>query len=130
MNDDRDSGGMTNEPPDDADDSQAEGLDDAGGPPAEMVSHESVEPMTDAETELAERLAADLSRVLGTGVVVEDLELADERPARVRVVCLIEGHVREITAEGETVQAAMREVIAIAARLRLDSAWWQIVGPT
>ena len=130
MTDDRAPGRMTNEPPDDADGSRAETLDEAGSPPTGTVSDEPVEPMTEAETELADQLAADLSRVLGTGVVVEDLELADERPARVRVVCLIEGNVREITAEGDTVQAAMREVIATAARLRLDSAWWQIVGPT
>lgn len=125
---------MPGGPLDDAGGAPAETLEDADGPPAETVSGTAadgpVEPMTDAEAELADQLAADLSRVLGTGVVVEDLELADERPARVRVVCLIEGNVREITAEGETVQAAMREVIAIAARLRLDSAWWQIVGPT
>lgn len=126
MTDDRASDVLTGETLDDAGSAPAETLDDAGSAPADGW----VERMTDAEAELAEELAADLSRVLGTGVVVEDLELADERPARIRVVCLIEGNVREITAEGETARAAMREVIAIAARLRLDSAWWQIVGPT
>jgi hypothetical protein len=86
--------------------------------------------MSPAEEELAARLADDLSRVLGTGVVVEDLELEDGHPARIRVACLIEGNVREIDAEGETVQDALRAVVDAVARLRLDSAWWQIVGPT
>lgn len=91
---------------------------------------EPVASMTDEAAELAERLAADLSRVLGTGVMVEDLELDGEHPVRVRVVCLIEGSVREIAAEGATLAEALNETVRAAAQMRLDAAWWQIVGPT
>lgn len=91
---------------------------------------EPVASMTAEEAELAARLADDLSRVLRTGVMVEDLEIDHGRPVRIRAVCLVEGAVREIGAEGDNVAEAMGEVVQAAARMRLDAAWWQIVGPT
>ncbi len=36
--------------------------------------------MNDAEERLAERLAVDLERVLGTGILIEDLEIRGEGP--------------------------------------------------
>jgi translation initiation factor 1 (eIF-1/SUI1) len=47
--------------------------------------------MNDAETRLAERLARDLERILGTGILVEDLEIEGEGPVRVRVACQLVG---------------------------------------
>lgn len=85
--------------------------------------------MNDAEARLAERLAADLERILGTGILVEDLEIEGDGPVTVRVACLVDGMSREIHVEGETAIAAMSQVIRLAAELRLSAAFWQMVGP-
>ena len=50
--------------------------------------------MNDAETRLAERLATDLERILGTGILIEDLEVTGEGPVTVRVACLVDGRSR------------------------------------
>jgi hypothetical protein len=85
--------------------------------------------MNDAEAQLAARLAEDLERVLGTGIMIEDLEIAGEGPVTISVACLVDGRSREIRAEGETVVEAMSNVIRAAAELRLTAAFWQVVGP-
>jgi hypothetical protein len=85
--------------------------------------------MNDAEARLAERLAEDLERVLGTGIVVSDLEIEGESPAVIRATCFVDGAVRELRAEGESVIEAMTAVIRLAAETRLASAFWQMVGP-
>jgi|tagenome__1003787_1003787.scaffolds.fasta_scaffold20836170_1 hypothetical protein len=85
--------------------------------------------MNDAEAELAERLSQDLERVLGAGVLVEDLEIDGEGPVTITVACLIEARSQEIRATGDSVAEAMGEVIRRAAELRLGGAFWQIVGP-
>ena len=85
--------------------------------------------MNDAETRLAERLAEDLERVLGTGIFIQDLEIQGEGPVTITVACLVDGHAREIHAEGESAIAAMSDVIRVAAELRLSAAFWQMVGP-
>ena len=86
--------------------------------------------MTEAEERFAERVAADLERVLGEGVVVQDLEIRGEGPIAVQLTCLVDGQVRTIEAEADDLAAAYRIVMESAARIRLDAAWWQIVGPT
>jgi hypothetical protein len=85
--------------------------------------------MNDAEAQLAARLAEDLERVLGTGIVIEDLEIGSDGPVTITVACLVDGRAREIRAEGETVIAAMSDVVRLAAELRLTAAFWQLVGP-
>ena len=87
-------------------------------------------PMTEAEERFAERVAADLERVLGEGVAVEDLEIRGEGPVSVRLTCLVDGQLRSIEAEADDLLTAYRIVIESAARIRLSAAWWQIVGPT
>jgi hypothetical protein len=84
--------------------------------------------MNDAETRLAERLATDLERILGTGILIEDLEIEGEGPVTVRVACLVDGASREIVAEGDSAITAISEVIRRAAELRLTAAFWQLVG--
>jgi len=84
--------------------------------------------MNDAETRLAERLATDLERILGTGILIEDLEIEGEGPVTVRVACLVDGASREIRAEGDSAITAISEIIRRAAELRLTAAFWQIVG--
>jgi hypothetical protein len=85
--------------------------------------------MNDAEAQLAARLAEDLERVLGTGIVIEDLDIGGPGPVTITVACLVDGRAREIRAEGETVIDAMSDVVRLAAELRLTAAFWQIVGP-
>ncbi len=96
---------------------------DDPGTPAERL-------MTDAEERFAERLVADLERVLGEGIAIADLEISGAGPVSARVVCFIEGHVRMIEIEADDVLDAYRRIILSAAELRLAAAWWQIVGPT
>lgn len=85
--------------------------------------------MNDAEARLAERLADDLERILGTGILIEDLEIEGEGPLTIRVACLVDGTSREIEAHGENAIEAMGEVIRLAAETRLAAAFWQMVGP-
>lgn len=84
--------------------------------------------MNDAEALLAARLAKDLERVLGTGILVEDLELTGDGPVTIKVACLVDGQAREIRAEGEHAADAASAVIRAAAELRLAGAFWQIIG--
>lgn len=85
--------------------------------------------MNDAEARLAERLAQDLERILGTGILVQDLEIEGEGPVTIRVACFVDGQSREIEARGETAIEAISGVIRLAAETRLASAFWQMVGP-
>jgi hypothetical protein len=85
--------------------------------------------VNDVEAQLARRLATDLERVLGTGILVEDLEIEGEGPVTINVACLVDGQSREIRAEGESAIDAMSNVVRLAAELRLSAAFWQIVGP-
>jgi hypothetical protein len=85
--------------------------------------------VNDAEAQLAERLATDLERVLGTGILIEDLEIEGEGPVTINVACLVDGRSREIRAEGESAIDAMSNVIRLAAEMRLAGAFWQMVGP-
>jgi len=85
--------------------------------------------VNDAETRLAERLAADLERVLGTGILIEDLEIEGDGPVTIRVACLVDGTSREIEAHGGTAIEAITGIIRVAAETRLAAAFWQMVGP-
>lgn len=85
--------------------------------------------MNDAESRLAERLTDDLERVLGTGILVQDLEIEGEGPVTIRVACLVDGQSREVEAAGDSAIEAISEVIRLAAEARLAAAFWQMVGP-
>lgn len=85
--------------------------------------------MNDAEARLAERLAADLERILGTGILVEDLEIEGDGPVVIRVACLVDGQARELWATGENAIEAISKTIRLAAETRLAAAFWQMVGP-
>jgi hypothetical protein len=86
--------------------------------------------MNDAEAALAGRLADDLERILGAGVVIEDLAIEAQGPVTIRVACLADGRAQEIVAEGENAIVAAAGVIRQAAELRLAAAFWRMVGPT
>jgi hypothetical protein len=85
--------------------------------------------VNDAEARLAERLATDLERVLGAGILVQDLEIEGDGPVTIRVACLVDGELRELETSGDSAIDAAAEVIRLAAETRLASAFWQMVGP-
>ena len=87
--------------------------------------------MTDAEERFAERLAEDVERVLGVGIVLDDVDLrVGDGEARVVATLLIGERVETIEAVGDDVLALYRPIIQRAAELRLRTAFWQLVGPT
>jgi hypothetical protein len=85
--------------------------------------------VNDAEAQLADRLARDLERVLGTGILVQDLEIVGDGPVTIRVSCLVDGELREIQAEDDNAIGAVSQVVRLAAETRLASAFWHMVGP-
>ncbi len=86
--------------------------------------------MNDAEREFAVRLAEDLDRVLGIGVVIDDIELVvGDAGVHVVATLLVEGRVEEIVADGQDVAGLYRPVVERAAELRLASAYWRMIGP-
>jgi hypothetical protein len=87
--------------------------------------------VTDAEERFAERLAEDVERVLGVGIVVDDVHLhVGDGVSRVVATLLIGERVETIEAVGDDVLALYRPIIERAAELRLRTAFWQLVGPT
>ena len=86
--------------------------------------------MNDAETRFAERLAEDLDHVLGVGIAIDDLELAvADDGATVVATLLIDGRVEQIEAAGPDLNSLYRPLVQRAAEVRLDSAFWQMIGP-
>jgi hypothetical protein len=87
--------------------------------------------MNDAEEQFAARLAEDLERVLGVGIAIDDIDLqVGDGTARVTATLLIGDRVETIEAVGSDALALYRPIIEQAAKVRLASAWWQLVGPT
>ncbi len=87
--------------------------------------------MNDAEERFAERLAEDLARVLGIGIVVDDVELhvTDRGDASVRATLLAGPRLETIEAHGDTILALYEPIIRRAAELRLADAYWRMIGP-
>lgn len=95
-----------------------------------MTTDERVDaPMTEADVRFAERLAEDVQRVLGLGLVVESINSAGRGPVTLRATCLVEGRPTELEVEGETLLDASRALIRAAAELRLGAAWTRLVAP-
>jgi hypothetical protein len=88
-------------------------------------------PMSEADERFSERLADDLARILGTGILIERLELgdADGGPSRIRVVCLFDGRAEILQTEGETSLDAYNRLVRAAAELRLALAWRNMIAP-
>jgi hypothetical protein len=89
--------------------------------------------MNEAEERFAERLAEDIERVLGVGIVVSDVQLEvgeNGHGARVSATLLAGSRVETLEAVGTSVLALYRPILQRAAELRLKEAYWQIIGPT
>jgi hypothetical protein len=87
--------------------------------------------MTDAEERFARRLGEDLERVLGAGVAVDDVELSStDDQATVRATLLVEGRIETIEVAASDEAGLYRPLIERAAAIRLQSAFWRMVGPS
>ena len=98
------------------------------------MTDDGTEPlaMSEADQRFAERLAEDLARILGTGIVIDRLELADDAddgPARIRILCLFDGRMEALEAEGETRLEAYNRLIVKAAEFRLGLAARNMIAP-
>ena len=86
--------------------------------------------MNDAEERFAERLSADLERVLGAGIAIDDLELTSgDADVHVRATLLVEGRIETIEATAGDVVGLYRPVMERAAEVRLGAAFWRMIGP-
>jgi len=87
--------------------------------------------VNDAEERFAERLAEDLARVLGIGIVVDDVELevVDGGQASVTATLIAGPRLETIKAHGESILALYEPIIRRAAELRLADAYWRMIGP-
>ncbi len=87
--------------------------------------------MSEADERYAARLAEDLGRILGTGIIVEELDLgpAEDGPARIRVLCLFDGGAEALEAEGETRLEAHNRLVRAAAEMRLAIASRRMIAP-
>ena len=84
--------------------------------------------MNDAERQLAQRLTVELEQVLGTTIVVDQVEIAGQGPARIRVSCQAHGAAHVIVAGGDSVIDATTGILRAAAELRLTTAFRELVG--
>ena len=92
--------------------------------------------MSDVD-EFAARLVDELGRILGTGILIEELDLGGDGdgedvrggPARIRVLCLFDGGAETLEAEGATSEQAYGRLIAAAAALRLAIASRPMIAP-
>ena len=85
---------------------------------------------SEADERFGQRLADDLARILGTGIVIDELELAPEDgPARIHAICLFDGRSEVLEAEGETRQEAYDRLVRMAADLRLAVAARTMIAP-
>ena len=87
--------------------------------------------MTEAAEQFAARLAEDLERILGTGIMIEELDLGpgEGDPARIRAICLFDGGSQVLEARGSTRLEAYNQLVKAAAELRLALATKNMIAP-
>ena len=86
---------------------------------------------TEADERFAARLAEDLGRILGTGILIDELDLGptEDGPARIRVLCLFDGGAETLEAEGKTRLEAYNRLVRAAAEMRLAIASRRMIAP-
>jgi hypothetical protein len=86
---------------------------------------------SEADERFAERLAEDLGRILGTGILIDELDLGptDNSPAKIRVLCLFDGGAETLEADGETSLEAYNRIVRAAAEMRLAIAARRMIAP-
>ena len=87
--------------------------------------------ISEADERFAERLAEDLGRILGTGIIIDELDLGptDDSSAKIRVLCLFDGGAETLEADGETRLEAYNRLVRAAAEMRLAIAARRMIAP-
>jgi hypothetical protein len=87
--------------------------------------------ISEADERFAARLAEDLGRILGTGIIIDELDLgpSDDSPAKIRVLCLFDGGAETLEADGETRLEAYNRLVRAAAEMRLAIAARRMIAP-
>ena len=87
--------------------------------------------MNVADERFAARLADDLGRVLGEGIILDEITVEGEGTSGVdlHATCLFDGRIDAFTGRGETLTAAAADLIRVAAEYRLAVAWRTLVAP-
>jgi hypothetical protein len=87
--------------------------------------------ISEADERFAERLAEDLGRILGTGILIDELDLGpnDNSPAKIRVLCLFDGGAETLEADGATRLEAYNWLVRAAAEMRLAIAARRMIAP-
>jgi hypothetical protein len=87
--------------------------------------------MNEADEQFAARLADELGRILGTGIILQELDLGptEGEPAHIRAVCLFDGRSEILEAQGETRLEAYNLLVRAAAELRLTIAARNMIAP-
>jgi len=88
--------------------------------------------MNDADEEFAERLGEELGRILGTGIMFEQLDLGEDEasPAHIRAICLFDGRPEVLEADGDNRKETYDQLVKAAAQLRLTLASRNMIAPT
>jgi hypothetical protein len=86
----------------------------------------------EADDRFAQRLADDLGRILGTGILLEEVDLGpgEDDPAHIRAICLFDGRSEVLEASGETRLETYSQLVKAAAELRLAIASRNMIAPT
>ena len=87
--------------------------------------------MSEADDQFAGRLAEELGRILGTGIILDELDLGpgEGDPARIRALCLFDGRTEVLEAAGDTRREAYNRLIKAASELRLTLASRNMIAP-
>jgi hypothetical protein len=87
--------------------------------------------ISEADERFAERLAEDLGRILGTGILIDELRLSptDEWPATIRVLCLLDGGAEVLEVAGATRLEVYNRLVKAAAEMRLAIAARRMIAP-
>jgi hypothetical protein len=95
------------------------------------MSEPAANETSEADERFAERLAEELERILGTGIILEELDLGSDEasPARIRAVALYDGRSEVLEADGETRLEAYNRLVRAAAELRLSVAARNMIAP-
>ena len=91
----------------------------------------TADDQSESDERFAERLVKDLERILGTGIMLEELDLGDPEigPANIRAVCLFDGRSELLETRGETRLEAYNQLVRAAAELRLSVVARNMIAP-
>jgi hypothetical protein len=84
--------------------------------------------LTEAEEQLAERLVADVARVLGAGLAIDDIEIAADGGIAVQATVLSGARVQAVEARGGNTDEVAEDLIRQAAGIGQDDGLRRVIG--